>query len=241
MDKIIFLLSFTCISLLADTSDFMITNKYKVVKPIEKHFVNLHDTNKKFNEKEISKIIKDFKFITGETDENYKKQLQISSNDKNFISGINSIFLEKRQIQLTEDQKVFIPNYKEALEYFKNSCETKNNPHAAFVGLDILTNFNMMIPSKQSNPEITKDIIDKYMPIFSKTLQEKGYCYGYLYQVRYYSAYKNDFDRAVLTGDKGIEVCKKQLQEKKIQQWIDIAFRKEYVKAKTILELNNKK
>lgn len=230
------------VALNADTNNFLYEQQKIKVKPtLEKNFVYLKDTKKTFNKKELETFLKDYKKTTGETDEGFKKQLEFSSKDEYFQTGLNSIFLEKKLIELPTKQKVFIPNWKEALENFKKSAELRKNPHAAFIGLDIVNNFQLTSPSQHTGQEITKDVIDVYMPIFSKTLSESGYCYGYLYQVKFYSSYRTDYDKAMKIGEAGVSVCEKQIKEKRIYLWIDLGFRKEFVKAKTILQLQEKK
>lgn len=186
--------------------------------------------HKTYTKAEAKTFLYDFRSMTGESEENFNKMIEITVNDKDWQDGTNSFKNDFKEIDIHGAKKV-IPKWKPALESFKKSVVEKHNVISAFDGLTIVSQY---FTGYEGGKEISKNVIENNLPIFANLLAEKGYCYGYLYSVKSALEYNNNLDLALKYGEAGFPICAKQLADKKIEKWVDLEFRKLYVKAKQI-------
>jgi hypothetical protein len=208
--------------------------------------VNKNKSNKNFTKKEARGLVHDFVQITGESELNFEKMLEITIQDDNWQKANKLFFRETKDIDLPKVKgrqvKAKIPKWREALNHFKQSVLISKNVISAYQGLTIVNqHFTVLTPKTEYAPNIKENVLDEYMPVFTKLLKEKGYCYGYTYYLKYTLNYENNLDKAISIGEIGYPICQKQLNDKKIPKWLDLAFRKDFVKAKTIKRVRNAK
>lgn len=200
-----------------------------------------------FSKKEALTILHDFTSITGDTEFNLHKYLDSAQKDPNWIKANVAFFKERRDVTFPKDYpnkkfKSKIPKWKEALEFYYKSVEERGNILSAYLGLSLINkHFGMFTPRTGMPASISDKVIKKFLPLFARTLRQKGYCYGYLYETRYYVDYQNDIEQALALGEIGTKVCKKQLGEKLIPYWLDLNLRKEVVRAKSIQYVRHEK
>lgn len=195
------------------------------------------------------KLTKDFVEITGETEENFKIFIDQALKDKYFIEANEIFFTQTKNVEYPKDysgnknlSNKKIPNWKDSLDKLYHSATVNNNIIAAYQGQTMINNFfGLMAPNKKSAPRVIKNVMDKYMLGFTEKLKSKGYCYGYLYNMRYYLKYSGEVDKAIYVGDIGKGICKSQLDNKKIPEWLDSYFRRDYVQAKTFQYIRHEK
>lgn len=190
----------------------------------------------------------DFVKITGDTEENFNKYIEISLKDKEFLEANNAFFNEKKPFQVPEGYEAAanvpkeLPDWRKSLEKLHISATKNNNILAAYEGLSMINNFfGIMSPNKKSAPTVIENIMDKYMIDFTDKLKAKGYCFGYIYQQKYYLNFANNVEKAIYVGEIGKEVCKEQLKNKKIEAWQEFQIRKDFVKAKTFQNVRYEK
>ncbi len=193
-------------------------------------------------------LVGDFVRITGDTEENFNKYIDIALKDKEFLEANNAFYNEKKPFQVPEGYEAAknvpkeLPDWRKALEKLHISATKNNNVLAAYQGLTMINNFfGVMSPTKKSAPTVIENIMDKYMIDFTDKLKGKGYCYGYMYQQKYYLNYANDIEKAIYVGEIGKEICKEQLKNKKIEPWQEFQIRKDFVKAKTFQNIRYEK
>lgn len=194
-------------------------------------------------------LVGDFVKITGDTEDNFNKYIEIALKDKDFLEANNAFFNEKKPFQVPKGYEIAnknvpkeLPDWRKTLEKLHISATKNNNILAAYQGLTIINNFfGIMSPTKKSAPTVIENIMDKYMVDFTDKLKSKGYCYGYLYQQKYYLNYSNNVEKAIYVGEIGKEICKEQLKNKKIEPWQEFQVRKDLVKAKTFQNIRHEK
>lgn len=167
------------------------------------------------------------------------KELEKFSNEENFKIASAFIFDSSKQENKTinkgdvhdtsgkvEFEEVKVPNYKDALVYFKKSAELTNNPISAYAGSYILQNFT----------NIQEDANLRGLKLFSDVLynQEVKICQAYLLQGDIFeNGYfvKKDLKRA-------IEIYKEGLNNKNCKSsWMQAVLNSKLIK----LEQNNAK
>jgi len=217
------------------------SNKKEVSFNGNKQAVEENKQEAKFTRKFANLVVGDFMEITGENEFQYNKYLDTAMKDKDWLKANEYFYFEKKIIDLKGIAKAKIPKWKKALELYKISSD-KGNILASYQGINLITKyFTQLNPTMDNGQDVIENIINKYMGTFSEKLREKNYCYGYLYNLRYYVNYKNDIGKAISVGEMGYPICKDQLSKKLIPKWLDLAFRKDFVKAKTIVRVREAK
>lgn len=191
--------------------------------------------HKTYTRDETSKMISEFIQITGESQIELNKMIAQTVNDKDWQTGTNSFKNDFKTVDIHGSKKV-IPQWKPSLVAYKKSVTESKNIISAYQGLTIVAMYFTGLPT---GDQVTESVIKEFLPIFSNTLAEKGYCYGYLYSIKNALDYENKIDLAVEIGDRGFPICAKQVSDKKIPKWIDMEFRKEYVKAKNLKRMRD--
>jgi hypothetical protein len=184
---------------------------------------------------EAAQMIPEFTQITGESQVELNKMIAKTVNDKDWQTGTNSFRNDFKTVDIHGSKKV-IPQWKPALVAYKKSVNESGNIISAYQGLTIVAMYFTGLPA---GDQVTESVINEFLPVFSKTLAEKGYCYGYLYSIKNALDYENKIDLAVEIGERGLPICAKQVSDKKISKWIDIDFRKEFVKAKNLKRMRD--
>lgn len=203
---------------------------------------NEFQNKKVFSEKEAKELLNDFIGMTGESQEKFNKMISITIKDENWQKASNSFYIKKNSVKLVKGakQEVKIPDWKEALKFYKQSVIKSDNTLSAYQGLSLINQFFMfMDSSNNSTKSIKEEILDEYIPIFAEVLKKRGYCYGYTNLMKYEGNYNKNYEKALIIGNEGLGICKKQLSEKKIPSWLEMNYRKDFVRIKNIKKLKD--
>lgn len=200
-------------------------------------------------EAKISFLISDYAFITGDSEQNFDKYLSKAVKNKEWQRAQNAFYREFRSLPKAPQgipadlvQGRSVANWFDALKYLKITVKETNNPVAAFQGISIIANFVLpFMPSKNTNKEAFKGVVEEYMPLFADNLYKHNFCYGAFTKLLYAWGYSDNKYQAYTLVPNGEAICSSQLKEGKIQPFLDRDFRVLYTKAKINAEMRAKK
>lgn len=198
--------------------------------------LNLNNPYKMYTETEARALYPDFKVITGESDAEFSRLIKSAVQDKDWQDGTNYISNSTKVVQIAAHDRL-IPQWDKALISYRKSALDTGNILSAYEGMTIVTMFFTVIPSNNDN--INNNIVIKNLDIFDDILIKKGYCYGYLSKSIMELDYKKDPKASYETALSGQELCKKQLESKKIPVWIEKELRKVTARSKYYLDKEN--
>lgn len=194
-------------------------------------------------------LYNDYTIVTGDSEENYHKYLHLATQDDRWQQA--QYLLTKTRISLSYPDRFkdkqpsdffrASPDWLKGLHYLGLYVVDSDNPVAAYEGLTIIANIIMpFFPDKTKDEDFNKKVLQKYTPIFLKTLESKGFCYASYLGLRYEWYYGDERYDAMAKYKDSIKKCKDQLEEKKIPYWVDEQFRTLFYKVKFLTEKRKK-